>query len=168
MKDWDNFHISFSRELMAPKLKRSWKLSTLLPTRILFLEMYLQWFLVALGWVEAYSNQSLFTWTFLLFPFWYLVISNFFPLASGTPALTSRGFIEEDFVKVAEFFDAAVGIAVKIKAATKGDCMIPMPRFLQPIWKGKHFYEISCSHSSKNDNLFSCLSLNVWRRSNRN
>ncbi|KAJ8544842.1 hypothetical protein K7X08_017425 [Anisodus acutangulus] len=38
----------------------------------------------------------------------------------GTPALTSRGFIEEDFVKVAEFFDAAVKIAVKIKAETSG------------------------------------------------
>ncbi|PHU25295.1 Serine hydroxymethyltransferase, mitochondrial [Capsicum chinense] len=36
----------------------------------------------------------------------------------GTPALTSRGFIEEDFVKVAEFFDAAVKITVKIKAET--------------------------------------------------
>ncbi len=39
---------------------------------------------------------------------------------SGTPALTSRGFAEEDFVKVAEFFDAAVQLAVKIKAQTKG------------------------------------------------
>ncbi|GMY12045.1 serine hydroxymethyltransferase, mitochondrial isoform X2 [Fagus crenata] len=38
----------------------------------------------------------------------------------GTPALTSRGFIEEDFAKVAEFFDAAVKLAVKIKAETKG------------------------------------------------
>uniref|UniRef100_A0A9I9CSJ1 Serine hydroxymethyltransferase n=1 Tax=Cucumis melo TaxID=3656 RepID=A0A9I9CSJ1_CUCME len=38
----------------------------------------------------------------------------------GTPALTSRGFVEEDFAKVAEFFDAAVNIAVKIKAETKG------------------------------------------------
>ncbi|XP_060192653.1 serine hydroxymethyltransferase, mitochondrial-like [Lycium barbarum] len=38
----------------------------------------------------------------------------------GTPALTSRGFIEEDFVKVAEFFDAAVKIALKIKAETSG------------------------------------------------
>ncbi|KAB5568795.1 hypothetical protein OIU76_007369 [Salix suchowensis] len=34
----------------------------------------------------------------------------------GTPALTSRGFIERDFVKVAEFFDAAVKLALKIKA----------------------------------------------------
>ncbi|XP_060195132.1 uncharacterized protein LOC132624356 [Lycium barbarum] len=38
----------------------------------------------------------------------------------GTPALTSREFIEEDFVKVAEFFDAAVKIALKIKAETSG------------------------------------------------
>ncbi|KAK4352282.1 hypothetical protein RND71_027800 [Anisodus tanguticus] len=38
----------------------------------------------------------------------------------GTPALTSRGFIEKDFVKVAEFFDAAVKLALKAKAETKG------------------------------------------------
>lgn len=38
----------------------------------------------------------------------------------GTPALTSRGFLEEDFAKVAHFFDAAVQIALKIKAETKG------------------------------------------------
>ncbi|KAK1362706.1 SHMT domain-containing protein [Heracleum sosnowskyi] len=38
----------------------------------------------------------------------------------GTPALTSRGFVEEDFLKVAEFFDAAVKLALKIKADTKG------------------------------------------------
>ncbi|GJP43430.1 hypothetical protein CLOM_g2891 [Closterium sp. NIES-68] len=34
----------------------------------------------------------------------------------GTPALTSRGFTEEDFEKVAEFFDEAVKIAVDAKA----------------------------------------------------
>jgi len=39
---------------------------------------------------------------------------------SGTPALTSRGFVEEDFAKVADFFDAAVKLALKIKAETKG------------------------------------------------
>jgi glycine/serine hydroxymethyltransferase len=39
---------------------------------------------------------------------------------TGTPALTSRGFVEEDFAKVADFFDAAVNLAVKIKAATTG------------------------------------------------
>ncbi|CAN1317056.1 Serine hydroxymethyltransferase 1, mitochondrial [Linum perenne] len=38
----------------------------------------------------------------------------------GTPALTSRGFVEEDFVKVAYFFDLAVKLALKIKAATTG------------------------------------------------
>ncbi|KAH0680272.1 hypothetical protein KY290_023582 [Solanum tuberosum] len=38
----------------------------------------------------------------------------------GTPALTSRGFIEEDFVKVAEFFDSAVKLALKVKAEAKG------------------------------------------------
>ncbi|PWA94442.1 serine hydroxymethyltransferase 2 [Artemisia annua] len=38
----------------------------------------------------------------------------------GTPALTSRGFLEEDFVKVAELFDASVKLALKIKAASAG------------------------------------------------
>ncbi|KAJ0041491.1 hypothetical protein Pint_27763 [Pistacia integerrima] len=38
----------------------------------------------------------------------------------GTPALTSRGFVEEDFAKVAEYFDSAVKVAVKIKSETKG------------------------------------------------
>lgn len=42
------------------------------------------------------------------------------PGNSGTPALTSRGFVEEDFVKVAEFFDAAVKLALKIKSDSKG------------------------------------------------
>ncbi|KAI3689144.1 hypothetical protein L2E82_47093 [Cichorium intybus] len=38
----------------------------------------------------------------------------------GTPALTSRGFLEDDFVKVAELFDASVKLALKIKAASTG------------------------------------------------
>eukprot|EP00978_Attheya_sp_CCMP212_P016758 scaffold44138_cov55-Attheya_sp.AAC.5 len=38
----------------------------------------------------------------------------------GTPALTSRGFMEEDFAKVAEFFDRAVTIALKLKATDEG------------------------------------------------
>nr|XP_018678571.1 PREDICTED: serine hydroxymethyltransferase, mitochondrial-like isoform X1 [Musa acuminata subsp. malaccensis] len=37
----------------------------------------------------------------------------------GTPALTSRGFVEEDFAKVADFFDTAVKLALKIKSETK-------------------------------------------------
>ena len=38
----------------------------------------------------------------------------------GTPALTSRGFLEEDFAKVAQFFDRAVTIALKLKNTEKG------------------------------------------------
>jgi glycine hydroxymethyltransferase len=38
----------------------------------------------------------------------------------GSPALTSRGFVEKDFVRVAEFFDRAVGIAGSIKKETGG------------------------------------------------
>lgn len=52
-----------------------------------------------------------------------IISSQFTPFSCcdpGTPALTSRGFIEEDFVKVAEFFDAAVKLALKVKAETKG------------------------------------------------
>ncbi|KDO36562.1 hypothetical protein CISIN_1g032233mg [Citrus sinensis] len=45
----------------------------------------------------------------------------------GTPALTSRGFVEEDFAKVAYFFDAAVKLTVKIKSETQGSyqCFLP-------------------------------------------
>jgi len=38
----------------------------------------------------------------------------------GSPALTSRGLVETDFVKVAEFFDRAVTIAGKLKATEEG------------------------------------------------
>ncbi|CAA7052323.1 unnamed protein product [Microthlaspi erraticum] len=38
----------------------------------------------------------------------------------GTPALTTRGFIEEDFAKVADYFDLAVKLALKIKAESQG------------------------------------------------
>jgi glycine hydroxymethyltransferase len=38
----------------------------------------------------------------------------------GTPALTSRGFMEDDFAKVAQFFDRAVGIALKLKNTEQG------------------------------------------------
>jgi len=41
----------------------------------------------------------------------------------GTPALTSRGFEEEDFAKVAAFFDRAVGIAVRLKGTEEGKKM---------------------------------------------
>lgn len=38
----------------------------------------------------------------------------------GTPALTSRGFKEDDFAKVAHFFDRAVQIAIKLQKADQG------------------------------------------------
>ncbi|KAL8089624.1 hypothetical protein AgCh_039195 [Apium graveolens] len=37
----------------------------------------------------------------------------------GTPALTSKGFVEEDFDKVAEYFDSAVKLALTIKSEAK-------------------------------------------------
>ena len=41
----------------------------------------------------------------------------------GTPALTSRGFMEEDFAKVAHYFDRAVSIANKLKNTEEGKKM---------------------------------------------
>lgn len=38
----------------------------------------------------------------------------------GTPALTTRGFKEDDFAKVAHFFDRAVTIAMKLQATEQG------------------------------------------------
>jgi glycine hydroxymethyltransferase len=38
----------------------------------------------------------------------------------GAPALTSRGFMEDDFAQVARFFDRAVAIAVKLKNTEEG------------------------------------------------
>jgi len=38
----------------------------------------------------------------------------------GTPALTSRGFKEDDFAKVAQFFDRSVQIALKLKNTEQG------------------------------------------------
>lgn len=48
------------------------------------------------------------------------VSAHYFSCTSGTPALTSRGFMEGDFEKVAEYFDGAVKLALKIKAEAKG------------------------------------------------
>ena len=47
-------------------------------------------------------------------------MKSLFPHALGTLALTSKGFLEEDFVKVAEYFDAIVKLPLKIKVDTKG------------------------------------------------
>lgn len=78
--------------------------------------MCLPWFLAASGWVETFSLTSLYLSNLFLT---YEIEDNSHTF-SGTPALTSRGFVEEDFAKVADFFDTAVKLAVKIKAATKG------------------------------------------------
>ncbi|KAJ6989522.1 serine hydroxymethyltransferase 1 [Populus alba x Populus x berolinensis] len=65
----------------------------------------------------------------------------------GTPALTSRGFVEEDFAKVADFFDASVKLAVKMKAETKGtklkDFLVTMQsaHFQSEISKLRHEVE---------------------------
>lgn len=48
------------------------------------------------------------------------ILPSHFLFDSGAPALTSRGFVEDDFAKVADFFDSAVKLAQKIKAETKG------------------------------------------------
>ncbi|KAF7139606.1 hypothetical protein RHSIM_Rhsim07G0214500 [Rhododendron simsii] len=58
----------------------------------------------------------------------------------GTPALTSRGFSEKDFVKVAEFFDAAVKLALKIKADTKGT---KLKDFVSTMKSDAHMSEIA-------------------------
>lgn len=36
----------------------------------------------------------------------------------GTPAMTTRGFVEKDFVRVADLIDRAIGIAKDLKATT--------------------------------------------------
>lgn len=41
----------------------------------------------------------------------------------GTPAMTSRGFLERDFIQVANFFDKAVSIAVRLKETESGKSM---------------------------------------------
>lgn len=64
---------------------------------------------------------------------WLLTHSLFLPDELGTPALTSRGFVEEDFVKVAELFDAAVKLALKIKAESQG------PRLSRMLFVPKTF-----------------------------
>lgn len=96
---------------MGQELKRCWNQFTSQPTKTLFLEMSQLWFLVVSGWVNSeFELISIMDTITQLISIYY----------SGTPALTSRGFVEDDFAKVAEFFDAAVNIAVKIKAETKG------------------------------------------------
>jgi len=50
------------------------------------------------------------------------VIKAFIPggLRIGTPAMTSRGLLESDFEKVAEFIDRGVQIAIDVDDKVKG------------------------------------------------
>lgn len=67
-------------------------------------------------------GKALSPWITYLFNSYGLLFipKNFLFGDSGSPALTSRGFVEDDFVKVAEFFDSAVKLALKVKADSKG------------------------------------------------
>jgi len=47
----------------------------------------------------------------------------------GTPALTSRGFAEDDFEQVAEFFDRAVQISVNLKQSLAADGQKTLKKF---------------------------------------
>lgn len=109
---------SINRELMVPELKKCWKLFILQPTKTLFLGMCRPWFQVASGWVGTLITYLHHTYTITE---WAMFLDGL-NCISGTPALTSRGFVEEDFAKVAYFFDAAVKLAVKIKSETQGSC----------------------------------------------
>lgn len=69
---------------------------------------------------------------YLMYLFFFFIVEppkhniylfQFYENLLGTPALTSRGFLEDDFAKVADFFDAAVGLAVSIKGQTQGSIL---------------------------------------------
>lgn len=99
------------------ELKRFWNQFILQPTKTLFLVMCLLWFLVASAWV---CLPVLILYHLLIIAKALQFQHHSFLCFPGTPALTSRGFVEEDFEKVAEFFDEAVKLALKIKGDTKG------------------------------------------------
>jgi len=50
---------------------------------------------------------------------WNKVINH---VPVGTPALTTRGFKEKDFVQVVAFIDEAVQLASHVKAKTGNQC----------------------------------------------
>ena len=59
----------------------------------------------------------------------------------GTPALTTRGFVEEDFVAVADLIDRGVAIAKDLKARTPGDGKLKA--FREFVGDGSAFPEIA-------------------------
>lgn len=84
-----------------------------------------------------------------LFDFCGVFKPDKFLCASGTPALTSRGFVEEDFAKVAEFFDSAVKLALKIKTETQGAYIFDICNFLVI---GSIFFYMGKAHLLKSAN----------------
>ena len=74
------------------------------------------------------KNKKTKTNIFFIFSFIFLFFNKLVPgdksalvpsgVRMGTPALTSRGYDEKDFVQVAEYFDEAVKIASSIKDST--------------------------------------------------
>ncbi len=60
-------------------------------------------------------------------------------LRMGSPALTSRGFVESDFHKVAEFVDRGVDIAVGLKQKL-GEwcwaCLHVSVIYVAGVWRG--------------------------------
>lgn len=78
-------------------------------------------------------------------PIWPLMGSS--SIYSGTPALTSRGFVEDDFAKVADFFDTAVKLALKIKAGTKGTYEMAM--FFSGFFIDATFYSFSATQAGQ-------------------
>merc|ERR1712217_595033 len=57
-------------------------------------------------------------------------------LRVGTPAMTSRGLVEEDFVKVGEFIGEAVDVAAEVQAQS-GPKLVDFKRVLQESPPGK-------------------------------
>lgn len=97
---------------MIQELNRFWNPFILQLIKTLFLVLYLLWCLVGFTWVRRSSLLI----RFLVRFFNFLRTTHSFG-ASGTPALTSRGVVEED---IAEFFDAAVKLSLNIKGDAKG------------------------------------------------
>lgn len=57
-------------------------------------------------------------------------------LRVGTPAMTSRGLVEEDFVKIGEFIGSAVDVAVEVQKES-GPKLVDFKRLLKEKPPGK-------------------------------
>ena len=118
--------------------------------------MFQLWYREALGWVKHVVIRLFLVLFKISFPKSYFQLRGL----AGTPALTSRGFVEEDFAKVAEFFDLAVNLALKVKAATTGS-----PRtflfFLFFCSPRTHFRVSGCPYMPHGLYYWCCFSCNL-------